>query len=278
LEAGAGDGTFAMGVLSTLRHEFSEVFAATRYVVDEISPDSRLRLTSRLDTFHDNFRFASLASLSPIPAGVVFTNELLDALPVHLVTLAKGRFCEMHVMLDDKGRFAFVPLRPSTPALLQFCEAYGTQPAEGQIIEINLAVEEWLTRVAQVLNGGYLITVDYGAEAAELHSRPKGTLRGYVGHDFVDDLLNAPGECDITSTVNWTQITTTGSRLGLQVVQFLEQDRFLLQEGALVELQNRLDRTSSEAEKLQLTTAARDLILPGGMSSSYQVLVQRQTE
>lgn len=276
LEAGAGDGNFAEGVLFTLRDEFPDVFSATRYVVDEISPDSRLRLTERLGTLTERVSFASLGSMEPVAVGVVFSNELIDAFPVHLVTTANGNFSEVHVALDENERFVFAPCNPSTSSLLQFCSANGIQPSEGQVIEINLAVEEWLAQVARVMRRGYLVTVDYGAEAEELHSRLSGTLRGYARHSFVDDVLAAPGECDLTSSINWTQVKKTGALLGLELVEFLQQDQFLLQEGALVELQTRLDKISSDAARLQLTTAARDLILPSGMSSSYQVLVQRR--
>ena len=276
IEAGAGDGCFAERVLSTLRDECPEVFRATRYVVDEFSPDSRLRLTQRLGTLSERVSFASLLSMEPVTVGIVFSNELIDAFPVHLVTTANGKFSEIHVALDENDRFVFASCNPSTSSLLEFCNANGIQPSEGQVIEINVAVEEWLAQVARVLRSGYLITVDYGAEAEELHSRPGGTLRGYARYSFVDDVLAAAGECDLTSTINWTQVKTTGARFGLELIDFLQQDQFLLQEGALVELQTRLDRITSDAARLQLTTAARDLILPSGMSSSYQVLVQRR--
>jgi SAM-dependent MidA family methyltransferase len=124
-----------------------------------------------------------------------------------------------------------------------------------------------------------LITVDYGAEASELYDpalRPDGTLRAFSKHQFVDDVLLAPGEYDITSSVNWTQVKATGERLGLRVVEFESQDRFLLRQGLLEELQQRLTRIEKEADKLRLTTDAREMILPGGMASSFQVLVQQR--
>ncbi len=122
---------------------------------------------------------------------------------------------------------------------------------------------------------GYVITVDYGAEEEELYDpslRPQGTLRGFSRHGFVDDVLAAPGEYDITSSVNWTQVIEAGERLGFQVVEFESQDRFLLRAGLLETLERRLKRIEKKADQVRLTTGAREMILPGGMASSFQVV------
>ena len=163
----------------------------------------------------------------------------------------------------------------STPRL----EECSIKLAPGQTIEINLAIDDWLTSVVAKLERGYVITVDYGAESSELYDptlRPDGTLRAFSKHGFVDNVLSAPGEYDITSSVNWTQVKAAGERLGLEVVEFVSQDRFLLSAGLLDELEKRLLRMEKEADKLKLTTDAREMILPGGMASSFQVLVQKR--
>jgi len=91
-------------------------------------------------------------------------------------------------------------------------------------------------------------------------------------------VLAQPGECDITASVNWTQVKTVGERLGLRVVDFESQDKFLLKAGLLAELEQQLSQAANEAEKASLTTSAREMILPGGIASSFQVLVQRRVE
>jgi SAM-dependent MidA family methyltransferase len=276
-ECGAGDGTFAYGVLTALQDTFPDVFQATRFVVDEISVVSQGVLAQRLRGFGDRVRFSSLTSLDSIDVGVVFSNELFDAFPVHLLTLARGRLQELYVTATESGKFEFVFQDASTPKLAEFCIRHKIEPAEGQTIEINLGIDDWLTALSAKFKRGYLITVDYGAEAEELHSRTHGTLRAYSRHRFVDDVLTSPGEYDITSSVNWSQVRTTSARLGFEVIEFAQQDKFLLRSGLLEELQRRLEETSSEADRLQLTTTARQMILPGGMASSFQVLVQART-
>lgn len=244
VEGGPGDGTFARRVQQALKDAHPHVFEATRYELSDAQADAQ----------------------NP---SLYFSNELLDAFPVHRLT-SDG---ELYVTLDEKGHFVWEVGPLSTPRLAQF------DVAAGQIIEVNLAIDDWLTSVVTKLNPEYVITVDYGAEAAKLYDpvlRPNGTLRAFSKHQFVDDVLSAPGEYDITSSVNWTQVKATGERLGLRVVEFESQDRFLLKAGLLDVLEKGLKRIEKEADKVRLTTDAREMILPGGMASSFQVLVQKR--
>src|SRR5215213_5440775 len=89
VECGAGDGRFAAGVLHTLADRLPAVFAATQYVVSEVSDDARQRAQERLIEFGDRVQFCS--DLPPVTAGIYFSNELLDAFPVHrLIKSADG--------------------------------------------------------------------------------------------------------------------------------------------------------------------------------------------
>lgn len=276
VECGAGDGSFTAGVLETLADQFSEVFEATKYVVCEVSRDALRRVRERLVEFGDRVQFS--ADLVSINTGIYFSNELLDAFPVHRVVKNEQGLSELYVSIDS-GAFVWTTGPLSTPRLADFCSTYSVELGQGQVIEINLEVDDWLAQVANRLANGFVITVDYGAEAAELYDsarRPEGTLRGFSRHRFVDDVLAQPGEYDITSSVNWTQVKTVGEKLGLKVVNFAPQDKFLLQAGLLEELEQQLHRAETEAEKASLTTGAREMILPGGMASSFQVLVQRR--
>jgi SAM-dependent MidA family methyltransferase len=279
VECGAGDGRFAAGVLRTLAERFPEVFAATRYLVYELSDDALRRARERLIEFGDRVEFYSEFERVSARRGIYFSNELLDAFPVHRVMMTRDGLSELYVALDSEARFVWSAGPLSSERLSEFCNAHSLELSDGQIVEINLAIDEWVARVAAKLENGFLITIDYGEEAGELYDperRPHGSLRGFSGHDFVDDVLAQPGECDLTTTINWTQVKRAGERLGFEVVEFASQDKFLLNAGLLEELELRLKQVDSEAEKLSLSTSAREMILPGGMASSFQVLVQRR--
>ena len=275
VECGAGDGKFAAGVLRTLFERFPTVFAATRYVVYELSDDALRRARERLAEFGAHVEFYSEFELVNARRGIYFSNELLDAFPVHRVVKNREGLAELYVTLDAEGSFAWSTGPLSDERLTDFY----SELSDGQIVEINLGIDDWLAQVAGKLDEGFLITVDYGEEAAELYDfahRPHGSLRGFSRHGFVDDVLAKPGEYDLTTTINWTQVKTTAERLGFKAIEFASQDKFLLNAGLLEELAFKLENASTDGEKLTLSTGAREMILPGGMASSFQVLVHKK--
>jgi SAM-dependent MidA family methyltransferase len=279
VEGGAGDGRFAATALRTLKDKFPQVFDATRYVLLEVSSDAREQARERVSEFGERVQFASFVDLSPIDPGIYFSNELLDAFPVHRLIKTQDGLSEVYVTVDGDGKFAWSVGPLSTPRLSEFCREYSIELENGQIIEVNLAIDEWLALVVQKLKSGYLITVDYGAEACDLYDaslRRQGSLRAFSRHGFVDDVLAQPGDYDITASINWTQVKVVGERLGLETVDFAQQDQFLLRAGLLEELEERLTSAATEADKLSLSAGAREMILPGGMASSFQVLVQKR--
>ena len=275
-EAGAGDGSFAEGVLKTLRDFFPDVFRATHYIIDEINSEARTALGNRLKVFAERIEFRSLSE-SQINPGVVFSNELFDAFPVHRVMMSNGELREFYVDVRQGGNFVWKLGPASSEHIINYFEDNEIELVEGQAAEVNLAIEDWLRQVSANMNRGYLVTVDYGLEAPDLYSatdRMEGTLRGFKRHKHVDDLLAHPGEQDLTTTINWAFVRDVGQKLRFRTVDFERQDKFLLAAGLLTQLQSESERAADDAERLHLSTAAREMILPGGMATSFQVLVQ----
>ena len=272
VEGGAGQGRFAQRVLRSLAEEYPHVFQATRYFIDEVSQDSLARAQAALSEFQERVSFGRLSDFNLSNPWLYFSNELLDAFPVHRVV----REGELYVTLDSENRFVWTTGPFSTTCLAE----HALPLAAGQIIEVNLAVADWLAGVAAKMARGFVVSIDYGGEEDELYDpvlRPNGTLRAFSSHGFVDDVLSAPGEYDITSSVNWTQVKAVGERLGFETVEFTSQNNFLLRAGLLDQLQKRLTRSENQADKLRLTADAREMILPGGMASSFQVSVQQRS-
>ena len=130
--------------------------------------------------------------------------------------MKSGTLREFFVDNAEGGQFQWTLRAPSNKRLEEYFAAVGITLAEEQIAEINLDVEEWVGQVSSKLQRGYVITVDYGAEAHELYSahRPAGTLRAFQKHQLSESLLANPGIQDITSTVNWTHIRNVGKHAG----------------------------------------------------------------
>ncbi|MEP6742865.1 MAG: SAM-dependent methyltransferase [bacterium] len=277
VEIGGGAGHFALGVLQTLQRYFPHSFAATHYIFDEIGDPARTSARERLASFGERVVFGSSDDVE-IDPGIVFTNELLDAFPVHRVTMVDGDLCEYYVALGVGGQFDWMIGPPSTSQLAGYLRRYDIHLREGQIAEISLEIEKWVRKAAGKLPRGYVITVDYGAEATELYSsvaRAHGTLRSFQQHVFVEKVLALPGEHDLTSTVNWTAVKAAGESAGLRPLQLVRLDKFLLEAGLLDQLALESQR-SDEADKLRLSTTAREMILPNGMAASFQVLLQEK--
>ena len=278
VEVGAGAGHFAETVLETLRLRFPGIFSKTHYFVDEASADSRSRARLRLTRFGTRVELARLAALDPLDHAIVFSNELLDALPVHRVIMQEGRLRELHVGINNRGSFEWIVGELSTGRLSEFFSRLGVRLAEGQIADVNLEIENWMELVSRKLRSGYLITVDYGAEAAVLYNeeRPDGSLRAFYKHQVSGNVLFEPGQQDITSSVDWSLVKMVGATNGFRVVGFERQDRFLLDNGLLTELELRISEVPRESERLRLSTSAREMVLPGSMAESFQVLVQKK--
>jgi SAM-dependent MidA family methyltransferase len=277
-EAGAGGGEFAQGVLTTLRDIFPAVFSATNYVIDEISPATRDRAQTRLSEFSERLTFQTLAETGqPANAGICFSNELIDAFPVHRVIMRNKDLRELFVGLH-RDEFVWVESEP-VHRVAEYCSRVGLRLLEGQIAEINLDAEEYISRAPRLFDRGFLITVDYGAERTELLDAPgrfEGTLRAFRRHQMIRNVLEAPGEQDLTTTVDWTQIKAAGRNAGLRAVRFERLDQFLLAEGLTGVLSELLTQTEGQVEALRLTTGAREMIMPHGLTASFQILVQQK--
>jgi len=160
----------------------------------------------------------------------------------------------------------------------EYCRRTGMQLSEGQVAEVNLEAEKFVSRAAALLDRGYLVTVDYGSERDELWGRPDrrlGTLRAFYRHQMVDDVLARPGEQDLTTTIDWTQIQKAGARAGLRTLRFERLDQFI---GASVgAIMGRMMREKHDSvEMLRFTTSAREMFLPNGLASYFHVLVQEK--
>lgn len=278
IEAGAGNGEFARGVLTYLRTNFPDVFASTQYVIDEVSPDSLKQAQGNLSDFKDRVAFRSVESNEPFDCGIVFSNELIDAFPIHRVIARDGNLRELCVGLDQSSDFVWIESE-LTKGVAEYCDQIQLQLAEGQVYEINLDAESFVSRAAKLFREGLLITVDYGALRNELLDSPnrfKGTLRAFRRHQFAGNALANPGEQDLTTTVDWTQLQATGARNGLENLRLERLDKFLLSEGLFETLAEITKSMTDTVELMRLQTSAREMILPNGLAASFQVLIQRK--
>ena len=157
---------------------------------------------------------------APLPADgaahVVLANELLDAMPVHRVTIEDGALREICVTIGADGRLAETTRAPSTPALAERLAAVGARLSEGFRAEVCLAAAGWVASAYAAIGSGYLLLIDYGHEAADYYaeSRRMGTLRCYEGHTLGMDPYANVGRRDISVHVELTSLRAAALAAG----------------------------------------------------------------
>jgi len=236
LECGAHDGTLAADVLTSLRELDAAAFAALEYAICEPLPRLRAAQRETLGKFGATVAFAdgpdSLAE-NPLP-GVIFGNELLDALPFHVVEWRSGGWRECLVGLDSKGNFIWQTDDTITdPLLLEALAPLGGNFPEGYRTEVRTNFHSFLEPLTRCLSSGLLLWPDYGFARPEFYlpERHQGTLRTFSKHRAGDDPLATPGEIDITAHVDFTAVAEAALALGCHLRCFRNQGAWLTETG-----------------------------------------------
>ena len=230
VEVGPGEGAFAASLLGAIDDDLAQVLT---YRLVERAPVARARQQDRLEEHGRGSRIAwseSIADLPDISYGVIFANEVLDNLPVHLVALEESSLVEVCVDAGPEG-LRFVSLPPSSAELMNWVERTSTVPSEGGHVEVTLAAESFVAHLARRLGTGAIFLVDYGAEGAEI-ARRGGTLLAYSGKGADEQVLDDPGARDITAHANWSSVSGALARAGFVVDGPTDQRTVLLDLGA----------------------------------------------
>lgn len=274
-EMGAGRGLFARDFLEWSRSALPEFFAALDYSIVEPAPRNQALLAEKL-TGERCRVLASLEELDPA-VGCFFSNELVDAFPAAVVTRAGGHFKEVYVTAEGEDlREKLGPISDSTVAAA--VARYANQLEEGHRVEVSRRAVQWMEAVAEKLERGFVITIDYGDLAERLFTpdRPRGTLLAYHGHVSSENFLDAPGERDLTAHVNFSALIDAGRQAGLEPTGFTTQERFILALGETNQFADLYDESQTEAGKLDARLKLKRLINPEGMGNVFKVLVQHR--
>lgn len=278
VEAGAGVGRLAKHILDFAARELPEFYRALQYTAVEQGASRRAAHQTQLATHITAGRVTSSAALpSHISTGCVFSNELLDALPVHRVVHEGAGLREINVALDGE-RFVEQSAAPSLPELEAYLAEQGIVLLEGQQAEICLAACEWIQDVGRRLGRGFVLTVDYGHEARELYDERhmRGTLLAYRQHRASEDFYAVPGGQDLTAHLNFTALDLWGRRSGLARTGLVSQAHFLMTLGRANEFADLYEPGQSEAERVRARLLLKNLIYPEGMGETFQVFVQHK--
>ena len=241
VEMGAGQGTFAANVLHYLQRQYPDLFKSLEYIIVEISPVLQAQQQQSLA----EFKIVKWCNWDEITnnsiIGCFFSNELVDALPVHQFIVENAQIREIYVAAAEQEseqsetKFIEVLGELSNPKIAEYFDLVGidlsaTVYADGYRSEVNLAALDWINIVSQKLQRGYLLTIDYGHPAHRYYNprRTEGTLQCYYRHRYHSNPYINVGRQDLTAHADFTALEKQGELCGLNVVGFTQQALFLM--------------------------------------------------
>jgi SAM-dependent MidA family methyltransferase len=268
VDTGAGDGRLTRDILEAARRSHSDLYQHLRATLVERSAAARERHADVLQAHAEQYA-ASSGDLPGHVTGVILANELLDALPVHVVVGSESGPREVYVA-EREGALIEIAGPLSTPALADYVRDEQVSLRPGVRVEIGLCAIDWITRAAAALDAGFLLLFDYGLTAAELYSdaRTAGTLTTYRRHTSGwDSWLTSPGTVDITAHVNLTAIARAADAAGLVPLGATDQMNFLMSLGITERLPH-----GADAAAMAGRLSAKTLLMPGGLGSTMKVM------
>ena len=279
VECGAGNGRLACDIMDFLAEREPAMYGGLSLVLIEREPSLESAQREMLAAHVARLAWCSpddFASGSFSFSGCLYSNELIDALPVHRIVMTSCGLKEVYVTCKN-GEFVEEAGELSTPEIAAYLERIAVELHPGQQAEVNLNAPEWLATASRALTRGFILTVDYGYPAAELYTprRKLGTMLCYYRHQIEENPYLRLGLQDITTHVDFTTLMQRGEQLGLQNDWFGEQYRFLLSAGIVEEIEENERSAISDEEKLRLRLTIKKLILPdGGMGETFKILIQ----
>jgi len=267
VEFGAGRGLLARDILDAAS-EFAPALAGRlRYRMVDRSPVMRELCRANVP----EGEVVEAGELGCGRRGVVLAVELFDALPVHRVRRREARLVEVLVDQDSSGSLTEIE-SPAPAALAAAAERYGAAAEEGTEAELAPGAGALLESMTGAFDRGVFIFVDYGDRADRLYgaANPDGTLLAYHRHQTSQSYLERVGEQDLTAHVNFSALEDRARELGLRVLGFTTQDRFLIANGILESFEQEGGGGAREVKK---RLQAMQLIHPNAMGRRFKVLV-----
>ncbi len=268
LEAGAGSGRLAAELLLALE---AQRCLPVNYFIIELSADLRERQRDYLKLQAPHL-FPRVQWLNALPAGgfrgVILGNELLDSMPVARFRVKENGVAQLAVGWQDPG-FLWCE-QPAAEPIVRRVEPL--RLPVGYVSEINFRAEAWVASVADMLEAGALLLIDYGFPRAEFYhpERMQGTLMCHYRHRAHGDPLILTGLQDITAHIDFTAIAEAGDNAGLSVLGYTTQADFLFATG-LAEFVENADPTEIKTH-LAFSREVKQLTLPSEMGELFKVI------
>lgn len=275
IEVGAGNGRFANSFLTYCKKNEPTIYANLEYrIVDESKYHRSLQMKALLQ--HTNVSYySSISDLSKIQNGLIFSNELFDALPVRVVEFCQNKWQEVVISYNETNDLIEKFIEIENDSTFEFLKYHHFSGKHGQRVEIPIAMESVFKGLNQVLDHGIIMTVDYGFTKDEWNAphRVKGSLRGYHQHEMKTNVFEFLGEMDLTTHIHWDELRRLADMNHLENLYFHSQRQALIDFGILNWLVQHASMNPF-SDEYKNNRAIQSLIMPGGISDSFQLLLQ----
>jgi SAM-dependent MidA family methyltransferase len=278
IEVGGGNGRFAKHLLEEVKLLDAPLYDRLKYVMVETSS---YHIKVQQTTIPYTAPVSYFTSLEEVPVqlrnGVLFSNELFDALPVHVIEYTKGTVKEVFVTINEEGKLVEKNAPLINEEILAYITTNKIRFSEGRRMEIPLAMMDFAKILGEWLLSGTIITVDYGYRFSELSGQDlkEGSLRGYYQHQLIKDPLKYPADMDLTSHIHLDALEECLNELGFSHVGTMRQGDFLVAAGVLDYLQDNQD-PNPFSEKSKQNRSIRTLIMDGSWSNAFHVLIHEK--
>jgi SAM-dependent MidA family methyltransferase len=207
----------------------------------------------------------ALAHDAPI---IIFANEFFDALPVEVLS-PQG---ELRIAIRDDCLIETWP--PASSRELELLDRHSVHPENGERIEVPLRAQSYMSEIAEAVNHGIVIVIDYGYTREEqLTGQHRGTVTAFRQHSVSANPYEAPGEQDITAHVNFTALSAAAEQNGMQVQPLLTQSQFLMGIGEQNQFADTFEDCRLPQERAKVALQLKHLVTPAGMGESFHVMV-----
>ncbi|MBC8493229.1 MAG: SAM-dependent methyltransferase [Candidatus Thioglobus sp.] len=271
LEFGAGSGVLAAQILFELGRLKK---LPEHYYILELSAELKHRQQQTIANVLPELldRVVWLDELPRGFCGVIIANEVLDAMPAKRIIQQKECFYELGVGLSQAG----FDWQIKGAKLSKDDYALPPLMSEGYVTEINQQATAWIDSLYNAVDDALILLIDYGMHRDEYFhpQRKDGTLRCYHHHQASDNPFVNIGEQDITTSVNFSDVTDQASSTGFNVIGYATQAMFLLSLG----IDEYLLSETDENKRITLAQQVKQLILPSAMGESFKVLALNTTQ
>ena len=279
VEVGAGTGSLAADILHYFKIQYPDFYQNIKYIIVEESQGLIAEQKHKLQ----EFEIVTWKSWQDITdnsiIGCIFSNELIDAFPVHQIVVEDQTVKEIYLTWENNQIKEIID-NISSPRLLEYFQLVDIDLTrddypENYRTEVNLKALDWLQVVTNKIKKGYLLTIDYGCSASKYYhpQRYQGTLNCYYQHRHHHNPYVNLGEQDITTHVNFTALEKQGNLLGLETVGLTQQGLFLMALGLGYRLSELSNGNYTLPEILKRRDALHQLINPTGLGG-FKVLIQ----